>query len=253
MAKTSIGICFCLLLACVAGADGRRADTIKIALSEDFEPWSWESGTSVRGLARDMLEQILTTRMHITTRFDGYPWARAQALSFDGQADAICTAVTPKRLETLMASSLPVVSIPIRIFARNDSDLLVRLRKIDRLETLNAAPLQFLTYTGSGWARENLNPSKTDMTGNLSQVLEKLASGRGDVLVENIAVVRNYLRKHEFRGRIVELPLTLDSLRFHFLVNRSSPFAQNLSEFDREFAAFRKTKAYRNILARYGL
>lgn len=226
---------------------------LRIALSEDYAPWSSGSGGSVQGLARDLLTEILGNRMGYALDFEGYPWARAQRLVQEGDADLICTAISSSRLVYTLASARPVLTAGIRVYASNRPEVLRRLRGVKDLASLNAAPVRFNQYVGAGWMREHLDPSKTDSSGSLEQILAKLCLGRGDVVVENSLVARDKISRLQCAERIVELPPVLDSLSFHLLVGKRSRLAGRMPEIDATVDSFLASPRYKEILREYNL
>jgi len=248
--KTPATIAFLALAVCTS-AYAQPPAKLRIALSEEYAPWSSGTGDGVRGLARDLLTEILQERMGYSLTFVGYPWGRAQSEVIRGRADLICTAPSTERGRYTIATRSPLFTAPMRIYASNRPDVLHRLDGVHDLTSLNAAPVRFNLYVGAGWMRDHLDSTKIEVGGSLEQILTKLSMGRGDVVVENSLVVRYMIGRMGLGNTIVELAPTLDALHFHILVGNRSRLAADMPRLDSVVDQFLSSPGYQAILRHY--
>ncbi|MDG0815774.1 substrate-binding periplasmic protein [Bdellovibrio svalbardensis] len=224
---------------------------IKIALSEDYYPWSYGQLNKVQGMSVDILKEILEKQMNYQVQYVGLPWSRAQEDAFRGKYDALCSIASEKRLKFMNASKHPVFRGMVRVYIRNTPSELAKVKGIQDLKSLTQAPLIFNIYVGAGWAADHLPASKIEYSSSIESSIRKLVGGHGDVVVDNSLVVRYYLKKMNLEDKIKEIPIFIDNLDFYFLVNKNSKFNEDFEKFNKLFLAFSKTKAYRDILSKY--
>lgn len=242
-----------LLFASAAGAAWPQAP-LRIALGEPaYLPLYDPGGHDGEGVFVDVFRELLERRMGLTLAFGMFPWARAQVLVQAGQQDAICTLVTPARMDYAICSREAVVSLPNRLFVRADNPLLPRLREVRTLEALRSIHPLVLGYIGNDWVRQTFAGMRVDMSGDFDSAVRKLAAGRGDVLVDDAYSVRRALDKLEDGKRVLMLDTNFAVTDYHLLIGRHSSYVGIMAAFDSHLAHLKKEDGYRHILQRYGV
>ena len=242
-----------VLLACLARG-ARPAAPFRLALGEPaYLPLYDPGGRGGEGVFIDVFRELLGRRMGVALEFGMFPWARAQVLVEAGQQDAICTLPTPARLAYAVSSREAVVSLPNRLFVRDDNPLLPRLREARTVEALRAVRPLILAYIGNDWARQTFAGMRVDMSGDFDSAVRKLAAGRGDVMIDDAYSVRRALDRIEGGGRVLMLDADFALTEYHLLIGRHSSYAGIMERFDAELGRFKGEAEYRRILQRYGV
>ena len=225
----------------------------RMAYFETYSPLSFRMDGALRGILPDVIGAVLT-RMGQTVEHTGYPWARAQLLTQNGEQDAICTIATPERLEYAMAAQEPVVSAPRRIFVRNDHPLLPQLRQVKTLADLRALNPTVVSYAGNGWSKANLQDFKLESGINFETALKMLIARRGDVFIDNALTMQYSLQRTEGGSAVLMLPQAdLEVSQFQLLVSKKSSHLASLAAFDAALRQFKRTPAYPKIFQTYGI
>ncbi|MBP7335896.1 ABC transporter substrate-binding protein [Niveispirillum sp.] len=210
-----------------------RPATFRMVYFGDFAPFSQlDSSGQVHGMFVDAADNLFRDKLGLGVEHQGFPWARAQAMVRNGEADGFLTVPTPERLGYVLASARPVFTFPMCVIAAPDNPRLDALRQVRRLEDLK--PFRIGHYIGSGWADANLRPLGLDIqwAADLTGAMRLVANGRVDALVDNAVSMRVRLTNTEFQSRLVELPNTLTTQPYHLCIGRSSPFADMMAQID---------------------
>ncbi|MEW5773977.1 MAG: transporter substrate-binding domain-containing protein [Thermodesulfobacteriota bacterium] len=224
-------------------------EPLRIVYYENFEPFSWTENGRTRGILIDVLDEALHKRLGLEASHEGYPWERAQDMVRQGLADGYATVPTPARLEFSDVGSQTVTDVTFTMFVNAANPRLEELLRVRSLEELKAFTLGH--YTGSGWAKKNLADHKVFWTPRLENVLEMLANGRFDGFVDVSQVVRYYVAKLGYSGRILELPHVYESSQFKFFIGKKSRHRDLLPRVDAVLDAMHKDGTWQRIHDQY--
>ncbi|GAB3258378.1 substrate-binding periplasmic protein [Chitinimonas naiadis] len=242
------------LLLAGAGLHVHAATTpLRLAYFETYSPLSFRGDQGMQGILIDLFDEILGKRLGIPLVHSGYPWVRAQSLVQSGEQDGMCTVATPERLDYTIASTEPVLTMPIRLFAAADSPLLPKLQAVRSLDELRQLKPTVLSYIGNGWARDKLDGLQVDWGGNFQEAVRKLVLGRGDVIVENAITMQYTLKQQDPQRKIRMLPNTLEESRFSLLISRRATQQSLLPTFDEALRKFKREEGYARVFERYGV
>lgn len=219
---------------------------------DDYPPFSYrdESGT-MRGIFIDVITAVIQDQMGIPISHEGYPWARAQAIVQDGQADAFCTVPSPARQKYTNIGTEPVMVSSYLIFTRNRHPEMAALRAARSYQDLR--PYNFAYYIGSDWAKRVLEPPgmRIDWFVSQKQVFLMIAEGRADLTIASAEVARSHIKNLGLGDSIVSLPRVFDSQSYFLCIGKQSVHAAIINEFDRRLRDFRRSGGLARILARY--
>jgi polar amino acid transport system substrate-binding protein len=247
------------LLCCGAGpvcADEARV-RLRLVHGESYAPFSEQSkatGGELRGLLPAIAEAVFAACPQVQLVQEAYPWSRAQAMLQSGEADAIISVLTDARRATLDVSKTPMVSPRMLAFVSKGHARLGELHGAHSLSDLR--PFRIGTYSGSGWARENLRGYSVDMsTTKPDAVFQMLARSRFDLTIENSIVAGYHLRRLGLSQQIKPLEdVDLGRLESRLMVRRGFPGTQAvMSCFEREMAALRGSARWRSLWRDAGL
>lgn len=216
---------------------------------ENFPPFSWKDNGKMQGILIDVLTEAVEKRMGIPVKHEGYPWARAQLLVKEGQADAFVSVPTPERLEYTFSSKEMVVMSTFTLFAKVGNPKIKDLKNVKRLSDLKRFKLGH--YMGSGWAKKNLEGMDVEWAPSLDICLDMLNMGRFDAFIDVSQVIRFNIKKRGLQNQLVEIPTVLDSSSFNLCIGEKSPYTKILYRFDETMRKMKKDGTLQKIYNKY--
>lgn len=225
---------------------------MKIVYFESFPPYSWKNEKGeMEGIFIDIANAVLGKEMGITLIHEGYPWARAQNLVKNGEADAFITVPTAIRKEYTISSAEPFLLSPITIFINKYNPKYEDIKKVKSVKDLKT--FDILDYLGNGWGDEKLKDYKRIKAVDLKSAFFMLENGRGDLIATDNLVAKYVLSsmKTSNNNGTVELPIILDSVAMSLCISKKSPFKNIISGFDKKIVEFRKKGEIELILKKY--
>ena len=230
-----------------------------IAGDEDEAPFGYfNERREFSGFYVDLMKELFA-RMRQPLRYTGYPWARAQLMVRDGEADAMITVNTDARKEYTLSNAQPIVTqhwVVFTLSSNRNAKAILAARKIADFK-----PFTVLDYNGDGWGEANLKGLQVYRSGSYSQQILKLINHRGDVFIQmdiSTRFIISQLRANpRYPGQdfslIVEGKNALDEREFHLLVAKTSPYAGLLSRIDRTLQEMKEDGTYARLLAKNGI
>jgi len=230
-----------------------------IAGDEDEAPFGYfNERREFCGFYVDLMKELFA-RLHQPLRHTGYPWARAQMMVKEGEADAMITVYTDARKEFTLSNSQPIVTqrwVAFTLAGGRNTEAILSARKLSDFK-----PFKVLDYNGDGWGETNLKGLNVYRSGSYSQQILKLINHRGDVFIQMDISTRFIISQLKANPRyggqdfssIVEGRNTLDERKFHLLVSKKSPFAGLLPRIDRTLREMRDDGTYARLLAKNGM
>jgi len=207
-------------------------ENLIVVYFEDYAPFSWkDENGEMQGMLVEYMQELLVRRMGLDVEHRGFPWARAQEMVKQGEADVFVSVPTEARREYTFVSEEPVYINHVAVFAKKDNPRIEELRKITNLEDLHSFTTS--TYTGNSWAETNLSMMKIVWVSTPQQALEMLAAGRVDVYIDS-SFVTNYLLSKMNLDTIEEMPNPVNTTIFHFFIGKKSPYVEILPEVDKQ-------------------
>ena len=196
-------------------------------------------------------------RLGIEFEYETYPWTRAQGRVQDGEADAMSTVATDKRLAYAVPGSEILAVERLVAFANRNNphfDTVMQAQTIGDLKGL-----RILAQMGSGWIEENLPKEAIVHGSSPSDLLVMLAVNRADLLIEDAALTQQRLQV--LRAQYPDLAFdaiagaqnALATLEFHMLVSKKSGYIGRLKDIDRTLGAMRQDGTTGRIYTDFGL
>lgn len=215
---------------------------LRLVYFDSFAPFSQrQPDGSMSGIFIDVMNELLAKRLGLALLHEGYPWARAQQMVRNGEADGFVTVPTEERQAYTVASQEWVTQGRFTMFVRRDaSTLRERLAKAQGVEALRGLTLG--SYLGNGWVKSRFSDKDWEVSyaSSRSHALRMLAARRFDVLVDSSNATQAALKATGLEQDIVELPPVLESSETRLMLARSSPHIARLPQID---AALRRMKA----------
>lgn len=211
---------------------------LRIAYYDDFAPFSALREGRMVGIFVDIMNELLARRLGLALRHEGYPWARAQQLVRQGEADAFITVPTPERLVYAVAGREWVTQGRMSMFVRADSPLRQRLRQLRGLDELDGLSLG--SYRGNGWVQAKFAGREVHYSPSREHALKMLVAGRFELLIDSANATQAALRAAGLEREVVELPPVLESSETRLMLARASPFVARLPVIDTELRRMKR-------------
>lgn len=192
-------------------------------------------------------------RMEITAVWEAYPWARCQEHVKQGEADAMITVPTPERLEYTVTHATPFYFKKLTVFTYVGHPQAEEIQSIKTIDDIKKLDLTVITYSGNGWNDRNIRSRKirTYETPKLESVWAMLANRRGDIVIEWPVAAWPDIKASNVAHEIVMTDATLESMPFHLMVRKDSPFAGCLPQFDDVIRTMQQDGTINDIMSKY--
>jgi len=202
-----------------------QAAKLRIVYYATFPPLCFEQDGKMQGILPELLDKAATAA-GIDVSHQGFPWARAQAMVQNGEADAFCTNPTDERRAYALFTELPVYVAPVSLFYSADNPRRAEIEQIKTFDDLKAVKQG--DYNGNGFAETTFKGLDIEWSPNLLNTLTKVSLGRNDVFVGNDTVAK-YLIKQNNIGGVKSFPVAIGKQSaFHLGVRKTLPDAQGL-------------------------
>ncbi len=222
---------------------------MKLVYFKNYPPFSWEENNRMKGILIDVITEAIQNQMGIQVSHEGYPWARAQKMVRDNNADAFVTVPTPERRSYTEISAEPVILATFTLFVSKKNKHMKALQDVTTLSELGNFSL--VHYIGSGWAKKNLGSMIEYWTPTLDKALFLLAKNRYDVFIDTSQVVRYNVKKLVYQDQIVELPNIIDSASFNLCIGKKSAHVNILPKFNATIMEMKKNGKLQEIYDKY--
>lgn len=223
---------------------------------EDYEPYIYKAeGRQIKGLYKDLMVEIFS-RMEIPLKYAVYPWKRTQMLLKYGEADAMISIPSPKRLVFLSPTD-PVIHLTFRVFARSDNPKIKQIMAISSIKELEG--FNIIDYIGNGWAEKNFKGLNVQKAPGFTNAILMLAGKRGDVFVDDSIVVKYAIKKliknplNPILGlkTIVSSPHPLEVIPYSLLIRKDSKYLWIIPKFNEALEEIRSDGTYDKILNKF--
>lgn len=225
-------------------------EQMKMTYFNNFPPFSWsaEDGT-MKGILVDVMDQFVGEEMGIPLSHQGFPWARAQQMVKEGDADGFVTVPTPARQEYTDTGKEEVIMSKMVIFVKKGSSKAEEIRAAKGLSDLKE--LSIIDYVGNGWGDKNLEGFKRHLAPKMDNVFQMLVGDRGDLCITDSVVGWYTIKQLGLQDKIEEMPLVLDQVPFVLCVRKGSKYSDIVEKLDAALKEARETGKLQQIYDRY--
>ncbi|WP_197047149.1 ABC transporter substrate-binding protein [Paucibacter sp. KBW04] len=201
-----------------------------------------------QGLAVDLLQRAVQAQGH-SLRFEFYPWARAQAMVQQGQADILIGPYrTPEREPLFLFSQLPFYEDALIFYARRDSPLQWQ-GDFGKLQGRAVGLVKGWAYGPAlEQAREQLHISTAL---DVASGLLMLQRGRVDLLASNERNTAPVIESMALGRELQPLLPALGHLQGHFAYPRNPQGKRLSEELDRSLGDLHKRGEMRELARRW--
>lgn len=203
------------------------AQELKAVYAQDYLPFSWETKhAGAQGVEIDFVKVILSDKLGIKVNHAIFPWARAQAMVEEGQADMFVTIPNETRRTYSLVSQLPLFSSQFLMHTGSSNPKKHRLMAITSLqELISQKDILHGHIVGAGWHALKLKGVELLQVAPSSlQILQLLDKNRIDVYIEQASLIRYQIKTLGFERRITEIPNVLEETHWHICMGKQSSF-----------------------------
>lgn len=244
-----------LLLCCVCfsspASAGKKVLTIDYP---DFWPFfTRQENGKMTGFFYEIVTEALG-QLDVDTRWRVYPWKRCQNNVRHGDADAMITVPTGKRLMYADTHPDPFYLKKLHVFTYKDNRKLSAIQSIRTLDDIKDADLTVITYAGNGWNEENIQSRgiKTHQTSHIKNIWRMLAEHRGDIVIEWPPAAWAEIKKTgELPDQILQTAVTFNPMPFHLLIGKHSPLKALLPKFNAITQEMQRNGRIEQIVSKY--
>jgi polar amino acid transport system substrate-binding protein len=219
----------------------------------DFWPfYTRTQNGQLTGLFYEIMSNALD-RMEIESVWESYPWGRCQSHVQSGDADGMITVPTPERLQYCKTHKTPFYLKTLTIFTYKDHPKLKEIQSIKTPDDILKLNLTVITYSGNGWNNRNIKSLgiRTYASPRIETVWPMLSNHRGDIVIEWPIAAWPDIRKAQITNDIVMTNATLESMPFHLMIRKGSPYANRLDEFDKTIERMKQDGTINKIMQKY--
>ncbi len=232
-------------LACPAPARAREL----LVISTHFEKvYERDAEGMMVGLGPEIVRHVARQLGH-TVRFELYPWARAQALVANGQADILVAPYrTPARQQVMGFSRQPFFRDNVVFYARTD-DMPPWRGDYRALAAQRVAVLNGWAY---GEAFERARPGlRLSVTNSVESGLRMLAHRHVNLFASNRRDTDSMLARLGLSGQVASLPVPIDSQDAYFAFPLGGRHDALRRDFDEQFQRLVDSGEWRRLLRRH--
>ena len=220
-----------------------------LAVGAQFEHvFEYQDGGEYGGLGAELL-RLMAARTGNTVRFRMVPWARAQAMLVQGQADILIGPYkTPERIASMAFSDKPFYQDQMVFYTRQDAsfgwDGDYGVLKNRRVVLLNG-----WAY-GADW--ERVRPGlQVSVANNVENGLKMLVHNHVDVFVSNRRNTDPVIARLGYGRQVKPLPKVIEVQNGYFAFPRSPTFDKLRLQFDQELTNLIETGELKRLGKRY--
>lgn len=225
------------------------SEGINIVYFNDFAPYSWDEKGEVKGLYKDIAEELFSKRLSIPADHKAYPWERAQRMVMDGSADVFVTVVTDARKEYATPSDRAVFVLNVVAVTYKGHPEMNRMKTFTKISQFSSYIVS--DYIGNGWGKNALKDLSIREFPDVASCLRIIADKKADVHFTSTQIVRYYSVKNSYPLQLVTLPTIFDSLNMHVFIGKKSKYYNRIAEMNAAIDRMYKDGTMKKILARY--
>lgn len=239
-----------MLLWLVAVLSSVQSQDLIIAYNESYSPFSYLEEGKVVGIEIDIIDE-LATRAGLRAVHKAVPWARAQLMVKDGQADGFVTVANAEREGYAVMSTQGVFSLTITAATAKDNPRLIQLQGIKDVEGANLFPQ--VNYLGTSLSATLLKDAKVSYVSSLTQIFNLLLLHRADIFIEsNINILYN-ASKLKMADKIEILPVKFSSVILRLGLSKRSPLVEKMPELNEVLKIMTTDGTIEAIFRRWGV
>lgn len=242
-----------LILVCLVPLAAHGGQGSLVAGTEEWPPYAYTvPDGSIQGMSTDIVRAVLGRMGVGLGELASYPWVRGLKLLEGGGLDLLYSAVyDPARLRFGRYPKTPLFLTQWVFFIRKQDAGKLRFRSMDDLDGRRVGVVRSYSYTPEFNRYLRSGGESVEVSSDRAN-LELLLRGRVDYAVLEYMNGLALMARDGLGGQLV--PLTgepLGVIRLYPLFNRINVSQDFVDRFDRELAAFKRDKAYDEIVNRH--
>lgn len=220
-----------------------------LVVSTHFEKvYERDADGMIVGLGAEIVRQLARQMGH-SVRFELYPWARAQSLIANGQADILVAPYrTTARQSSMAFSRLPFFQDQVVFYARTEEAPAWR----GEYRALAAQRIAILNGWAYGDAFDQARPNlRISVTNTVESGLRMLAHRHVALFASNRRDTEAVLARLGLVGQVASLPVPIDSQDAYFAFPLGARHDALRTEFDTHFQRMVDSGEWRRLLRRH--
>lgn len=231
--------------------------TLTFVYWENAEPFCWEDNGVAKGIEVETAEKTLSA-LGIKVIHKFYPWARAQKMVENGEADMMMTTPSDSRFKyAIFGKEITMPNYWTIYVKKGNTELKKKAESFTKLEDLK--PYRLADFNGNGWQAAYMKPEDgyniAVQVYSMEMVPQALANGRVDMIINSENAMDWWANKLGISDQIEKVNVVLPLTRFHFvgMVSRKSPWAEKgiIRAFDESLKKLKKSGEWVKILKKY--
>lgn len=218
-----------LLFGLAGAAAQEQSGLLRIVYNDSWQPYSAMEGDGAGGILPDLMDELLARRLGVEVQHLFFPWKRAQALVWSGQADAMVTVPTKERAEHGKIGAEPVLKLHIRpIVASDNKSLQSELTRLGA--DFSWKDRRFCHGAGSNWHRNYTSAQGIEafVAKDIDACVRMIAAGRVDGALQVQAVARSAINRQDLGDRTMLVDATIEVWDFALILRRDYPGGADL-------------------------
>lgn len=222
--------------------------SLLIAHTEWF-PYTYTEEGKAKGFELEIFEAVAKS-LDISFTFKSYPWSRCLKYLKLGKVDGLISMLKTQERDEFTAFVNEPISVSSTVFIATWGFQTAYTGNLTELKHLNIGVIKDFSY---GDTFDNASFLNLDASPNTEQLLSKLIKGRTDLIAENHAVASGTAVQMGILPKLNFLEPPIHESNLHIGFSKANKHEALASAFSSALSEFKKTKAYSEILARYGI
>ncbi len=200
----------------------RAAPRIVVAHRDDTDVM-WSDG----GIARSVIDEVLTRRCGPQVTYKALPWLRAQREVEAGTADALFTIPSDDRTRYMIFTERPTAAFVAGIVYRRDHPARQQLDAANEVAELRHLVYSYY-YADAAEQRRAKDFKRSEDAPSMEAAVRKLAVGRGDFCVSQLVRLHRLVDRNNLADRLLARRLGDRMVTWSFGLRRGFPDAEVL-------------------------
>ena len=247
LTKTALitGFIFFILISAAVGGNPRKI----IVAYTDWYPYTYQEKGKPSGFEIEIFTAVMKN-MGIQVEFANYPWKRCLNNLKEGNADALVSLLKTDERERYAYFPDTPISISKTVFITK-ADRNIKFRgSLEELKEFNIGVIMGFSYNE---AFDKAVYLKKDNSLDTRILLTKLLNNRHDLAAENQTVATAYAIRMGIRDKIKFLEPPIHTEKLYVGFSKAKKTKALCGDFSNSLKEFKKTRAYTQILEKYGV
>lgn len=227
------------------------AKEIKI-ICDNWEPYQYDKEGKTIGVSAEIVKEVFTKMGYIVPdKIETYPWARAELLVVNGEADVLFTKVYSEDKATkIKYSTEPLLESNWYLYVHKDKIANNRFNSMDDLNGKPIGGVRGYTYPKTFTDYVEKNAILQLVNSDDLNIRKLIVGGRVDYIIMDELNAIALLKRLSAEDQIIRLTKTVEPVKMYVVFSKKVP-NDVIDLFDKILKDFKTTQEYKNILSNY--